>query len=222
MAGEDDIPEIIQKYMDILGCPGDGPIVEVRNNLGSKWLGICRFHSSNPDTTTITVQQSIVDHARTLERVIAHEMIHHYDFMTMPKHELALLKLGRRSLADGHGARFLELAAVVNDAVGDDDFVTVKSDSEYEVTGNEKPFFVLIDEPMRGRLGWAWAARLSEKAKGVVADMQTRGAVLATTTDGRFTSGVKIARNGGRSIPPKGGEMEKALRELYEEVTGDR
>jgi hypothetical protein len=65
------------------------------------------------------------------------------------------------------------------------------------------------------RFGYAWAARISPKAKDSVDERIARGARLVQTTDDRWTRGAKIKRFGGYSIP-KSEEDIALLRELYE------
>jgi hypothetical protein len=220
MNADDDIAELVEKYAQILGCPGRRPEIKVKGNLGSKWLGRCVMNPKTmPDTTVIEIQSSILNHPETLERVIAHEMIHHTDFQTMTDADLALITLGRAP--EGHGRRFRELAAIVNAEMGPD-FVTVKSDGQYEKDANEKEFYVLIERAMPGRLGWSWSAKLGPKAEQICISKKAYGAVLVTSKDERFTEGVKIGERPrrGMSVPAVRSELAEVLRELYEEALG--
>jgi hypothetical protein len=220
MSANDDISGLVEKYMQVLNCPGLAPVVRVKGNLGAKWLGRCVTNpKTTPDTTVIELQSSILNHPETLERVLAHEMIHHVDFQTMSAGERALLARGRAS--DGHGRRFEELASVVNEEMGPD-FVTVRSDEQYEKDENEREFYVLIEQAMPGRLGWSWSAKIGPKAEGVVVRKKERGAVLITSKDERFTAGVKIGDRPrrGMSVPAVKSELAEVLRELYEAALG--
>ncbi len=95
--------------MALLAIAGEPPVVRLRDNLGSRWLGRSTWTSSRPETTLLEIQRSILGDARTLERVVAHEMIHHRDALAISKNEVALLRVGIRP--ESHGATFREGAA---------------------------------------------------------------------------------------------------------------
>jgi hypothetical protein len=213
------LAELLSKYGAFFGLPDDHlPDVEIRNNLGSKWHARTVWDPKRPETSTIQIQESVVGDPTTLERIVAHEMIHHVNFMRMTDAERELLKYARGSLSDDHGRKFHELANKVNAEMGQD-FVTEKSDEDFEVAPNEKAFYVLIEPVHMGRmLGWSWAVKLSSQAKDEIA-RRTRDlsdVVLVQTTDARFTKGVKIKRFGGCSVPKPGSEDATALQELYD------
>jgi len=210
----DMVYRLIDKYMGILEIKAPRPILRFRSNLGSKWLGICRWSSSLPETSVMELQKSILSHPLTLERVVAHEMIHHHDFMTMTPNDIQLIKLRLRP--DGHGEKFAEGCKKINAIMGKD-FVTKTSDQEYVTTKGNKEYFLLIEPGMGGdRLGWAWAARISPKAKEwVQKHIATYKARLIRTTDERWTGGAKIQRFGGFSFPKHGIMEEELLRDLY-------
>lgn len=218
---EEQIAHLVADYMDMLGVPSsaDPPWIEVRDNVGAKWLAITEWRSSRPETTTIVVQRKILDVPETLERAVAHEVIHHVQFMKMTKADLAMLKLGRKDLSSGHGPDFRQMAEKIN-AIKGEGFVTEKSDETYDVPVSGKKIFVLIEPVPGDRLGWAWGARLSPQMEAEIQSrsVSTAGVALVETDDDRFIHGVKIKKYGGRSIPPKGSELETRLRELYEEA----
>lgn len=202
----------VDKYAAILGVDGERPVVKFRDNLGSTWLGRSTWSPSRPGTTLLELQRSILGDERTLERVVAHEMIHHRDALAMSEDQIALLRAGIRP--ESHGATFREGAARVNAVMGSD-FVTVTSDQEYRQAPPRRAFAVLITPLPDGRLGWTWAARIGPKATGWVDELVGRGSRLVHATDERWARGRKIERYGGYSIP--GSDREAALlRELYE------
>ena len=131
--------------------------------VGSKWLGRSSWSSKRPHTTLLELQQSILGDDRTLERVIAHEMIHHRDALAISDNEMALMRVGIKP--ESHGASFHEGAARINAVMGPG-FVTTVSDKEYVHAPSHKKFLVLITPLSKDRLGWAWAARLGPEAKG--------------------------------------------------------
>jgi hypothetical protein len=216
VTARDDIADRIQghvtKYMGILQIDGDLPILKLRSNLGSKWLGRSTWTQSQPHTTILELQTSILGDDRTLERVIAHEMIHHRDALAISENEIVLLRVGIKP--ESHGVTFREGAARINAIMGPD-FVTAISDKEYKHEGPRKKFVMLITPLPNGRLGWGWAARLGPKAQSWVNELVARGSRLVYTTDDRWTRGTKIVRYGGYSIP-RDDQDAALLRELFE------
>jgi hypothetical protein len=210
------IDDLIDKYMRMLSIDGAKPIVVVKTRIGASWLGRDRWTSRMPHTTTMELQRSIVGDPRTLERVVAHEMVHHRDHLALTPEQIELVKLGIKP--DSHGASFLQGAAVVNAVMGPD-FVTKMSDQGYVQAPPERDLYLLI-VPLReygGRLGFAWAARLSPEALSVVAKRALEGGKLVRTRDRRWTnSRAKIRRFGGLSIPDVGSPLAAELRVLYD------
>lgn len=221
------IEAFVEKYLTMLGEQNlPRPRIEFRANIAAGWLGADAWSLRDPSTTTLLLQKSILGDPRTLERVIAHEVIHHVDFMHMPEQEIAMIKLGIRT-RDGHGQSFLGKAAQVNAAMGDG-FVTVKSDAEYVKT-KVKPFFLLIvpfsevspspgggSMTSTGKFGWAWAVRLSPDGTVRAAQKLAEGARLVLTTDERWLGGAKIKKWGGFSVP-RGAEDQAELRRIFQE-----
>lgn len=208
------IEDLVSKYMGLLQIDGARPIVKLRSNLGSKWLGRSTWSSKRPHTTILELQQSILGNDRTLERIIAHEMIHHRDSLAISQSDIALMKVGIKP--ESHGASFREGADRINAVMGPG-FVTEVSDKEYALAPSLKKFFVLITPLPDGRLGWTWAARLGDKAKYWVDELVARGSRLVHTTDDRWTRGRKIVRYGGYSVP-RDSQEASLLRQLYEAV----
>lgn len=216
------IPGLIDEYMRLLDTPGDGPVVEIHDNLGSKFLGVARWDPREPNLTIIELQRRALSNPRTLERVLAHEMIHHDQYARMTKTDVALAKVG---LGEGHGTDFQRMAAIINDVKGEG-FVTRESDQGYEVAPNQKSFYVLVEPIMNNRrVGWSWTAKTS---KGINEEIQRREndatspAALITSVDERFLTGTKIKRFGGRSVATEGSDLEADLWDLYHEAMADR
>jgi len=218
------IDALVAKYMRILDIRGEKPIIVVRSNLGVRWLGRDAWSPANPLTTTLELQRSVLAHPETLERVLAHEMIHHRDFLSMPKGD-NYRTLRRFIQRDAHGATFKQGAAVVNALMGEG-FVTEKSDQAYVTEPSKKEYFLLLVPLQKyygdanGRIGFAWAARLLPEArewarKKIAED----GARLVRTTDGSFAYGnAKIRRFGGVNIPKPGSPAEAEIRRLFLEA----
>jgi hypothetical protein len=208
------IDDLVDKYMEILSIRGAKPVVEVKTRVGSGWLGRDSWVSTLPYTTTLELQRSILGDPRTLERIVAHEMVHHRDFLAMTPDQIALSRFGIRG--EDHGAAFRHGAAIINAVMGPD-FVTVHSDKEYVQAPLDKDLYLLIVPIHGGRLGYAWAARLSPEATSVVAKNALEGGKLVRTRDRQWTEGrAKIKRFGGLSVPKVGTPMEAQLRALYE------
>ncbi len=208
----DRIDGYVTKYMGILQIAGPPPIVKLRSNLGSKWLGRSTWTPSRPDTTLLELQTSILGDDRTLERVIAHEMIHHRDALAISQDELTLLRLGIKP--EAHGTTFREGAARINAIMGPE-FVTAVSDKDYKHEAPSKKFVVLITPLPDGRLGWNWAARVGPKAQSWVDERIARGSRLVHTGDDRWARGRKIVRYGGYSVP-KDDQEAVLLKGLYD------
>lgn len=207
------IEALIDKYMGILGVRGMvAPLIKLRDNIGSRWLGQTVYAPHKlPDTTKIVIQKSILPLPKTLERVIAHEVIHHRDFLNLRPDEKRLIVLGFKP--DGHGANFREGAARINEVMGPD-YVTVKSDQTYDrAQKTSREFYMLIRPAYDDKLGWSWASRLSDDMKAKISAM-SHGR-LVKSSDPRWTAGVKFKKYGGMSLP-KGGETADLLRQLYD------
>ncbi len=206
------IDDYVTKYMGLLEIGGEPPLIKLRSNLGSKWLGRSTWSSKRPYTTILELQQSILGDDRTLERVIAHEMIHHRDALAISASDIALMGVGIKP--ESHGASFREGAARINMVMGPG-FVTEVSDKEYSHAPSLKKFFILITPLPNGRLGWTWAALLGTSAKIWVDEQLLRGSRLVQTIDDRWTRGQKIKRYGGYSIP-RDPQDAALLQQLYE------
>lgn len=207
------VDSLVTKYMKMLDVyPYDNrPTIKWRNNLAPRWLGRCIWKARFPEHSTIELQKSIQGHDKTLERVVAHEMVHHANFVDPPRD-----MFNRPIRERGHGPDFFRLAGLINAKMGHD-FVTPESDESYEKTPNTKEFFVLV-QPVGSLLGWAWAARLSSQGIDRVKDSQTRGGKLIKTKDDDWTAGVKIKKYGGFStFKDQNSEKAGRLKKLYDQ-----
>ena len=208
------VQEYVVKYAQMLGSPGV-PVVQVRDNLNAPWLGRTNGTTKNLGTTLVELQKRILDDPKTLERVIAHEMVHHVEFITLTPDQIATLRRGIR--LPSHAERFLELAKQINDTVGDPKFVTVKSDESYVET-QTRAYYVLItqgDSTMgaEGMYLFAHAIKLTPKVERYVDRVSKHGARLVRTTDRRWLRGPRIG-SGGWAMPP-GEEEQTHLRLMY-------
>jgi hypothetical protein len=214
-SAKDEIAGYMTKFLNMLDAPGESPRVVIRDNIGARWLGRDVWTSKDPDTTTIELQREILGHSRTLERVIAHEIIHHVDAIRMTEADRALIKIGIKP--ESHGASFRAGAAKINAVMGDG-FVTAMSDQEYvQAAETSRAYFVLIVPIPGGQLGYAWITRLTSGVTEWVNRKLLEGARIVQTRDPRWTSGVKIKKYGGVSLPRKPEDQAK-LRALYDSV----
>jgi hypothetical protein len=132
-----DIKKLSKKYLDLyfkdehladdLQLPV--PEIKIRNNVNAKALGRCIYRRGEKNTT-IELQKSIVDNQKTLERVLIHELIHHYVFLT-----------GQRDGSDGHEGAWKEKAEELNKIFGAG-YISKTSDESYEK--NQKEYYLIV------------------------------------------------------------------------------
>lgn len=216
------IRPLVRAYLEMLGVDvAEEPAMVVQDNVGSRWLGrwSMRWKAGLPGQPVIQIQRSVLSDQRTLERVVAHEVVHHVQYLQMDPAEFNLLRLGIRPL--GHGESFRRIAAILNEKIGED-FVTEKSDLEYVVMPSGKRILLLIAPTRIGRLGWQWATRLGPKAREWVQRKISEGARLVEDYDNDFvwTSGPRIEAWKGWAMPPDE-QVAARLKNLYESAPGN-
>ncbi len=209
------IDRFIVRYGQMLGAV-TLPKVKIRNNIASKWLGRTLWKCSNVTTTLMELQKSILSDPKTLERVVAHEMVHHVELTTMPVDQMralcSMLQSGRRLPKDrGHAARFLDLAKIVNDQVGED-FVTVTSDESY-VVEETKEFMVMVVPAGDGRFAYSWGVRMTPMLTKLVNHWWNMGGRVSKSTDTRWTHGPKFGKGFGI---PRSAEDQASLKKLHD------
>lgn len=213
MSGASDIARIeafIRKYMRILGTSGPLPRVVLKSNLGSTWLGRHTYFPKAGDSLIEVQREALVDDP-TLERIVAHETVHHAEALELSASDRALLKLGAR--LPGHGEEFRSRAAKINAVMGAG-FVTVESDKSYKKAASTKEFFILILPISGSRLGYAWTVRPSPELLTYIEKKKAEGARLVATRDERFVRGAKLKRLGPFSVPADA-ETQAKLAALY-------
>ena len=214
------IDEIVRKCAEILGDVESEPEIVFVDRLSELWLGQTVWSPKNPNTTTIELQTSVLKDDRTLERVLAHEMIHHWEMIHLTDTERTMLRYGTRP--PSHGERFMRGAALLNSVLGEN-FVTRTSDQSYVKIGKTKPYYLLIiptpgyiprTESARRPFGYAWAVKIGDQARLKVEEVLASGGKLVHTTDPRWTDGPKIQRFGGMAIPSLGTDESAELARL--------
>jgi hypothetical protein len=206
---------IIRELLSRFFADYDLPIPKLKfvNKLQARYLALCKWYPGS-ENTEIEIQKAALSSEDTLRRVLAHELIHHWQYLKTDQfHASALARLG--FAPDAHGADFEHYAAKINSVMGAD-YVSKTSDKTYD-TSEVPPFYILIQPHNGTRLGYSVALRPSEKQKLEIRDrIQTKQAKLFRITDGRLTTAVPIKHNGGY-VAPKDPESDQAaaLRELW-------
>lgn len=221
MEVEKSVKKFLDKFFKEYNLPV--PRIKIVNNVGSKWLGRCGYNPGiDKNNSILEVQKRITGNENTLDRIIAHELIHHLDFMSKfahPEHGdenwKKLNQMRRLGFSDDpHGKFFKEWAAKINAVMGKD-YVTEKSDETY-VVESDKDFFVLLYPLNKDlqKIGWAWTVRPSTDQQQVIKQKILEGAKLFLARDEKFTQGAKIKKYGGFSIPTKK-EFQDQLKDMY-------
>lgn len=228
-----DFAPLIKKYLHILDSEDlEAPAVSVvKAKLGRCWLGLNSWYWTRPTTTHIEIDERVTDHMHTLERIFAHEMVHHVEHVRLGQKHMDVLTSGNRHAikrflslvkSSGHGRSFHEGAAKVNAVMGKD-FVTQSSDQSYECAPSEKSFLMLIVplDPQGKRLGFRWGIKPSNKALMFIQSKLIvpgePGARLVRATGDHWTRGTVefLSKSGGWAVPSDP-EAARELRELYE------
>jgi len=216
---EQAIKKLLDRFFKEYNLPM--PRIKIANNVASRWLGRCGYTPSvDKFNTTMEIQKRITNDEKTLDRILAHELIHHLNFIEKyahPEHGEDNWKkysqMKRIGFSDDpHGKQFKEWADKINMVMGKD-YVTEKSDETYAVE-IDKDFFVLLYPISKEKIGWAWTVRPSDEQKNVIKQKIMEGAKLFTARDSKFTSGAKIKKYGGFSVPTKT-EFKEQLKEMY-------
>lgn len=202
---------MLKKYFHELGS-FPVPKIEIVNNPSSPWLGRCIYNSKNKSNTTIKIQKAILGDEKTMQRILAHELVHHVDFLTNWADKN--LKFYSR---DGHGEFFRKWAAKIN-AIEGADFVTEKSDESF-ILSLDKEFYILIYKNDNNQFVYQWSFRPSSKQKKFIDFViEKKDARLTKTKDIKWTHGRKI---GDRSLSRPMGELQERLKDLYDHAPKD-
>jgi hypothetical protein len=194
------------------------PTIKLVNQARAAWLGRCSWRQGQTNTQ-IEVQRRVMEDPKTLRRVLAHEMIHHWEFLTQDQtRALALAKM-RIPDRNAHGPIFMAQAKRINGMEGPD-YVAKDSDQSYD-TSRVPKFYILIQPHIyagkeTGKFGFTISLRPSAKAKAIIADKQASlQARLFRITDGEFFSGAApIKKYGGYSLP-KDAKKQGTLHKMY-------
>jgi len=197
------------------------PKIKIVNSITAPWLGRTSYsRAKDKENTLLEVQKSITGDEKTLDRIVAHELIHHWQFMTMYAHPdgdaewekyQKERKLGIAQSRGGHGEDFHKWAAKINAVMGKD-YVTEKSDMSY-VQQIDKEYYLLIS-PISNYFAWSWTVKPSRDQKIQIQKRILDGSKLFKSKDQIFLTGQKIKKYGRVSVPKDKETMEK-LKDLY-------
>lgn len=221
----------VKKYLDKFFKEYNLPVprIKIVNSTTAKWLGRDIYDPKvDKNNTTIEIQKSITNDERTLDRVICHELIHHFVFVTKFGHPETgdeawnqhneANKLG--FTADGHGVEFQKWADKINAVMGKD-YVTKESDTSY-VVDFTKEYFLLIMPTSKNSENYmyAWSLKPTSDQKEVILQkMRDENARLFMSKDERWTHGVKIKKYRPLSVP-RDEPSKKKLKDLYHSGSG--
>jgi hypothetical protein len=203
------IRQLAVKYARMLGV-AELPKIVVRDNLNSAWLGRCTFRRGQQNV--MEIQAAVLGDEATLERIVAHEMAHHVEYLLFTEDDLARLRLPRQLRPKDHSKVWYDLAAKIN-AVAGAGFVTKESDASYVLDTKVKPFVVLVAPIDSTRLGFAVGVRLSPKMRAYADARIAQGAKMFPSTDATLSAGPKIG-DGWRV--PRDPELQQLLKKLYD------
>lgn len=193
------------------------PRLKVVGTIGEGWLGITLWSSKDPTNTTIKLQTRAVEDPKTLERILLHELIHHWDFL-VNKPTDDEKKVRRQN--SGHGKEFKKYAERINAVMGKN-FITEVSDLSYDIESGTE-YFLLVQpaEPFgykKGTYSFSWAASPDKKQKAVInLRIAEQGARLFKSKDDAFVHGQKIGKFVGTSLDLK---LQEKLKDIYEKGT---
>ena len=133
-ASVSDVTALAKKFLNLYFKDANLPIpvFKIRNNVASKWLGMTKWPRGSKNTT-IEIQKSILDDEKTLHRVLIHELVHHWVFMTSPTDH-------------GHDGPWRVKADELNKILGPG-YISQTSDESYVKNGKE---YFLVIYPDRG------------------------------------------------------------------------
>ena len=211
------ITSIIQKLLDRFFGEHDLPMPKLKfvNRMSARYLARCKWYKG-ADNTEVEIQKAVLGDEKTLTRVLAHELIHHWQYLRTDQFTaLSLAKLGFSP--DGHGPEFDQYAAKINAVMGAG-YVSKTSDQSFD-TSEVPPFYILVQPHGNGQYGYSVALRPSAKQKVEIQDrILNKQARLFRSTDGRLFIGATTIKKFGGYVAPKDPTSTRAtaLRDLYD------
>jgi hypothetical protein len=215
------VKKLLDKFFHDYDLPM--PRIKIVNQTGSSWLGRCSYKPSvDKANSTIEIQKRVLNDDKSLGRILAHELIHHFVFVTTyghPEHgtkaweeHMKLKRLGIKK-QNGHGKEFQEWANKINSVMGKD-YVTEKTDLSY-VTEIEKEYYLIVAPSAHsGYYAYAWATKPSRDQQAAIQrHIIDRKGRLFMSKDERFTYGTKIGQGLGTPLDK---DEQAELKRIYE------
>ena len=201
---------IARKFLNMLprGSEIPAPKMQVVDILSASWAGLSEWHHNQQVSGLIKVQKAALEDETTLERIVAHEVCHYWEFYkTFKWNEGDPKNMGH----DMH-SMWAEAAKIINGKMGDPEFVSELSDTSY-IFHNSKEFYIAVAQGM-SELGWVWFSRLTPATAPALQQLLSRGpvAILRTNRDSFLSSRAKLPYIG---VPKKDKAMGEQLREAY-------
>jgi len=157
----------VRKFMHLLPTDMPLPEIKIEDTPSKGWLGRCVYTYGSP-STTIHLQKVILTDQDTLDRVVAHELCHHAEFLESaqaaaakgwsPKQHAAMDKFLRRP----HGSQFQAWATKFN-AVYGAGFITERSDEAMVVSEASRDINVLLWRAEGRSIRWCYTMRPSAR-----------------------------------------------------------
>lgn len=198
----------------------DQPKFKLVKHTHPKWFGttVGKWTGDGEVVITVSLQKSILEDEKTLHRVLAHEMIHVWQYQTID------LKKDKQkpsyAKTDFHGKTFIDMAARMNEVYGVD-YVTKTSDMTYVESGQAE-YFILVQPHAKGKFGVTKFIRPSKKQKEEIKNrIATKEAHVFKTKDTMFETAAPVKKYGGYSMFSKQ-EIHDKLAEIYEGTNLDR
>jgi hypothetical protein len=207
-----DLQAIAKKYLSMLpgGSRMELPQVLIEDSPESDWDGITIWNADAPIKGTIKLQEKCMNDPRTVDRLIAHEVCHHWQHMKVwEEGDSAIHRLGH-----GKSSYWWQAAQIINKIEGDDTFITEKSDASY-VSQHPKKFYVMIMKSQRGELGWIWFSRVTENLRLQIESIlkSLPVAIVKTNRDAFLSANARLPRV---AIPRDDEAMESLLAATYD------
>lgn len=204
--------KVMHELMPVLGVQLPEPELKIVNQPRANWLGQDNWQLRyDPrkgmewdETTTISLQRSILNDENTLRRIIAHELCHHAEALTTSLAKAQEQKsrnlgdwgfkeLGRYLRSNDHGPEWRKYAQKFNAKYGAD-FVTKTSDETYAVEDQElRPYHILLKRDYDGQLAYEVSSRITAKMKRqldrMASEKEGTEYRLTQTNDRRFYEG---------------------------------
>lgn len=197
------------------------PEIKIVDHTKVKWAGRSEagYDIDNPQipkNTVMKIQRAILDDETTLKRVIAHELIHHWQALTLDPKEV--IKAAETGNDISHGESFMKWSEKINSVMGPD-FVHLSSDEFYKI--EQKEFYLLI-EPHKGMFGYSYAIKPSQSQNNEIERRKKEtSAKLFKSKDKRFLQGTQIKPGGkfsltmGKYPDPMWMELDDELSRIY-------